>query len=73
LALGAPPSGPRQLQKEQIKLTTLQSDWQKIGDKWRRIGNEYEGLPLKPRKSDTDLTHFGLAWVPCWQVLGASG
>jgi hypothetical protein len=78
LALGTPPSpSPRLSQKEQIKLTALQADWQKkrqeIGDKWRRVGDECEELPLKPRKTDTELTHFGLAWVPCWQVLGVSG
>jgi hypothetical protein len=77
LALGTQAPSPRLSQKEQIKLTALQSDWQKkrqeIGDKWRRIGDEYEEFPLKPRKSDTELTHFGLAWVPYWQVLGVSG
>jgi hypothetical protein len=79
LALGTPPSrpSPRLTAKEQIKLTALQSDWQKkrqeIGDKWRRIGDECEEFPVKPRKTSTELTHFGLAWAPCWQVLGSSG
>ncbi|MBY0528487.1 MAG: DUF87 domain-containing protein [Gemmataceae bacterium] len=32
--------------------------------KWRAVGEEYEELPLKPRKSDIQVTHFGLAWAP---------
>jgi Helicase HerA, central domain len=42
-------------------------------EKWRGIGEEYVELPLKPRKSDVQVTHFGLSWAPYWHVTENDG
>jgi serine/threonine protein kinase len=35
-----------------------------IHEKWKRVGEEYTPIQVKPRKGDVRVTHFGLAWVP---------
>jgi hypothetical protein len=54
------PSDPKQRK--------LKADYQakqaEIHEKWRRVGEEYTAIQIKPRKVDVRVTHFGLAWVP---------
>jgi hypothetical protein len=35
-----------------------------IHEKWKRVGEEYTPIQVKPRKVDVRVTHFGLAWLP---------
>jgi hypothetical protein len=63
--------------KDQVKLADLRADWLKkqedLAEKWRRTGEECEEVTLAPRKTDVTVTHFGLAWAPCWEVAGPGG
>jgi hypothetical protein len=74
----ASPRPPTRLPaKEQAKLDALEDDWRKkweeIRQKWQRAGEEYTELQLTPRKTDIQVTHFGLAWVPFWSLPAADG
>jgi hypothetical protein len=64
----------RKSSKEQIK---LESEWQgkvaALYEKWKQIGEDYSELLLTPRKVDVQVTLFGLAWAPFWQVTSAVG
>jgi hypothetical protein len=55
----------------------LQEEWQAkvvaVGEKWKKLADEYAELHLKPRKADIRVTHFGLAWAPFWQTGGGAG
>jgi hypothetical protein len=59
-AKGEEPADPKQRK--------LKADYQakqaEIHEKWRRVGEEYTAIQVKPRKVDVRVTHFGLAWVP---------
>src|SRR5205807_2692104 len=70
-----PPSAREKAQRarqEQARLR-LQKDWQAkveaIGEKWKRLGEQYTEIHLSPRRADVRVTHFGLAWVPSWQAI----
>jgi hypothetical protein len=66
------PAAPGRTQKEEEKLRKLTADYQskraEIIAKWEQVGEEATPLQIKPRKADIRVTHFGLAWVPCWRV-----
>jgi hypothetical protein len=71
------PQQPRRSPQQQAKLAKLEKEWRArlatIYEKWKRLGESYEELLLKPRKADVRVTHFGLAWVPFWRVSGSGG
>lgn len=58
----------RQQARREEKVRKLTADYQakkaEIAVKWKRIGEECDGVQVKPRKADVRVTHFGLAWVP---------
>jgi hypothetical protein len=54
------PSDPKQR-----KLTAdYRAKQAEIHEKWKRVGEEYTPIQVKPRKVDVRVTHFGLAWLP---------
>jgi hypothetical protein len=57
------------------KLSKLTDEWlakqRGILEKWQKIGEEHDDIPLTPRRQDVLVTDFGVAWVPYWQVPGA--
>src|SRR5262249_19520079 len=66
--------------KQEKAVRELEQEWfQKqaaIVEKWRQVGEEYNEIRLTPRKSvatDIQVTHFGLAWAPYWQVATQGG
>jgi hypothetical protein len=58
-----PPSS-RQEEKERKLKADYRAKQAEIHEKWKRIGDEYTAIQIKPRKVDVHVTHFGLAWVP---------
>jgi hypothetical protein len=56
--------------EQQIK--ELRQEWRKALDELtqeaKEMSREIEEVQIKPRKSDIDLTIFGVAWVPSWHV-----
>ena len=40
---------------------------------WKNAGEDSDEVTLTPRKTDVTVTHFGLAWAPCWEVAGPGG
>ncbi len=58
-----PPSS-RQEEKERKLKADYQAKQAEIHEKWKRVGEEYTPIQVKPRKVDVRVTHFGLAWVP---------
>ncbi len=56
--------------EQQIK--ELQQEWQEALDaltqEAKEMSRQIEEVQIKPRKSDIDLTVFGVAWVPHWHV-----
>jgi hypothetical protein len=73
-AWASPRPVARLSEKDQAKLRALEDDWRKkwqeVTEKWRSAGEEYTELQLTPRKADVQVTHFGLAWVPYWNLGG---
>jgi hypothetical protein len=68
------PSGPpssRQEEKQRKLVADYQSKKNEICEKWKRAGEEYTVIEVKPRKADVRVTHFGLAWAPFWLAEGA--
>jgi hypothetical protein len=59
--------GPPSSRKEE-KERKLKADYQakqaEIHEKWKRVGEEFTPIQVKPRKVDVRVTHFGLAWLP---------
>jgi len=57
------------------KIDKLHSEWlikqAEIADQWRKIGEEYTETTLAPRRQDVQVTQFGLAWAPFWEVASA--
>jgi hypothetical protein len=50
---------------KQRKLTAdYRAKQAEIHEKWKRVGEEYTPIQVKPRKVDVRVTHFGLAWLP---------
>jgi hypothetical protein len=63
------PSGPpasRQEEKQRKLAADYQSKKNEIFERWKRAGEEYTTIEVKPRKADVRVTHFGLAWTPYW-------
>jgi predicted RNA-binding Zn-ribbon protein involved in translation (DUF1610 family) len=58
-----PPSS-RQEEKERKLKADYQAKQAEIHEKWKRVGEEYTAIQVKPRKADVRVTHFGLAWAP---------
>jgi hypothetical protein len=54
------------------KVERLQAEWfakqAGIYEKWRQAGEGYEEMRLTPRRQDVQVTSFGLAWAPFWEV-----
>jgi hypothetical protein len=54
------------------KIAKLEAGWRDkqagIYEKWKQIGEAYSDIPLTPRRQDVQVTAFGLAWAPFWQV-----
>jgi hypothetical protein len=71
------PPPARLSEKDRAKLEALQKDWrqrwQDVTAKWRQAGDDFREVQLTPRKADVHVTHFGLAWVPYWNLTGADG
>ncbi len=59
------------------KVQRLEAEWfarqAAIYDKWRQVGEAYEDVPLTPRRQDVQVTAFGLAWAPFWEVPAQPG
>jgi hypothetical protein len=59
------------------KAQRLEAEWfarqAAIYEKWRQIGEAYEDVQVTPRRQDVQVTAFGLAWAPFWQVQGQPG
>jgi hypothetical protein len=75
-AAGARPA-PRLSEKDRARLEALTNEWrerwQEVTAKWQQAGDDCTELQLTPRKADVRVTHFGLAWVPYWNLAGADG
>lgn len=58
-------------------LRKLEGEWlakrAAILEKWKQVGEDYDELQLKPRKTDIQVTHFGLAWTPFWRLARSDG
>ncbi|MBV9124775.1 MAG: ATP-binding protein, partial [Planctomycetes bacterium] len=63
--------------KDQAKVKKLEAEWrgkvQALYEKWLAVGEEYAEVLLAPRKTDIQVTHFGLAWAPFRQISHANG
>jgi hypothetical protein len=55
----------------------LETEWlgkrAEIAERWRQAGEAFEEIRLTPRRVDVQVTRFGVAWAPFWQVTGADG
>jgi predicted RNA-binding Zn-ribbon protein involved in translation (DUF1610 family) len=58
------PPQTRQEEKERKLTADYRAKQAEIHEKWKRIGEEYTAIQIKPRKVDVRVTHFGLAWLP---------
>jgi hypothetical protein len=63
-------SAPKPTDKD--KINKLHSEWltkqAAIVDKWKKLGEEYTETTLSPRRQDVQVTAFGLAWAPYWEI-----
>jgi hypothetical protein len=57
-------SSPREEEKKRKLKADYLAKQAEIHEKWKRIGEEYTAIQVKPRKADVRVTHFGLAWMP---------
>jgi hypothetical protein len=59
------------------KVERLEAEWfakqAAVYEKWRQVGEAYEDVPLTPRRQDVQVTAFGLAWAPFWEVQAQPG
>jgi hypothetical protein len=59
------------------KVGRLQAEWfarqAGIYEKWKQVGEEYQDVPLTPRRQDVQVTTFGLAWAPFWEAQAQPG
>lgn len=58
------PPSTRQEEKERKLKADYRAKQAEIHEKWKRLGEEYTTIQVKPRKADVRVTHFGLAWLP---------
>jgi hypothetical protein len=54
------------------QIAELRREWdqalQELTEEAAEVSRQVEEVQIKPRKTDIDLTVFGLAWVPYWHV-----
>ena len=54
------------------KINKLHSEWlikqSEVVEKWKKVGEEYAENTLAPRRQDVQVTQFGLAWLPFWEI-----
>src|SRR5271166_1289140 len=59
------------------KIAKLEAEWHgklaAIYERWKQVGEEYSDVPLTPHRQDVQVTAFGLAWAPFWQVQAQPG
>jgi hypothetical protein len=71
-----PPAGKAGTKQEE-KVRKLTADYlakrAELIEKWKRVGEERTAIQVKPRKADVRVTHFGLAWAPCFRRALAGG
>ncbi len=57
---------------DESKIDRLHSEWltkqADIVAQWKKVGEEYTDNTLAPRRQDVQVTQFGLAWLPFWEV-----
>jgi hypothetical protein len=56
------------LRDEQKLNADWQADVQKLAQKWQQKAAEVKEIRLTPKKSDIQVSHFGIAWTPFWQA-----
>jgi hypothetical protein len=69
-------SGPRGAKREE-SIRKLEVEWRgkqaAVIEKWRQVGEDYAEIQMTPRRADVQITHFGLAWAPHWEVNSGAG
>jgi ribosomal protein L40E len=59
------------------KIAKLEAEWHgklaAIYEKCKQIGEDYSDVSMTPRRQDVQVTAFGLAWAPFWQVQAQPG
>jgi hypothetical protein len=72
-----PAKGPEKGTRQEEAARKLEAEWNAkraaLFEKWKKVGEDYTELPLTPRRADVQVTHFGLAWAPYWQVPAGGG
>jgi hypothetical protein len=57
---------------EESTINQLHSEWlvkqADIVAQWTKVGEEYTENALAPRRQDVQITQFGLAWLPFWEI-----
>jgi hypothetical protein len=57
---------------EESKITQLHSEWlikqADIVSQWTKVAEEYTETTFAPRRQDVQITQFGLAWLPFWEI-----
>ncbi|MFP4343457.1 MAG: hypothetical protein ACLFU8_02080 [Anaerolineales bacterium] len=46
----------------------LQQETAKVTEQWERSLEELEEIPIRPRRTDVQLTLFAIAWTPHWRI-----
>jgi hypothetical protein len=63
--------------KPDDKLSRLEAEWfargSAIYESWKRVGEEYSDVLIKPLKKNIRTVELGLAWAPFWQIRTAAG
>jgi len=63
-------TAPRADTKDRVN--KLHSEWlikqADVVAQWKKAGDEYTETTLAPRRQDVQVTQFGLAWVPYWEI-----
>jgi hypothetical protein len=54
------------------RVNKLHSEWlikqAEVVAQWKKVGEEYTETTLAPRRQDVQVTQFGLAWAPFWEI-----
>jgi hypothetical protein len=57
---------------DESRINQLHSEWltkqADIVAQWKKVGEEYTENTLAPRRQDVQVTQFGLAWLPFWEI-----
>jgi hypothetical protein len=76
-SLSAKPASLERPRGKEAAVRRLEGEWHArvagLFEKWKQIGEEYAEVQLTPRRADVQVTRFGLAWAPFWQVVTDSG